>query len=148
MGVKLEGYNEEDATTAARDGDKKTLELIGKQDPEIFRKEDRNGDTAVSWAAIKGHRECLQVIAEYASDTLGQVNGNGETPAYWARKTGRLDCLEKALDGVKQKDIVSRVREQIEEQRQIEKREWDPSRIMEHSMANRIAIIKQRGRVC
>ena len=84
---------------AARDGDVDSLQrlLLEGWHPFQAGQQDRNGSSALDWAAGSGHLECVKLLLPYGKG-LQLCRRDGRGPVHWACRHGQLDMLQFLLE--------------------------------------------------
>jgi hypothetical protein len=69
---------------AASQGNLSDVKAIAQRHPELVHQRDKNGATALHYAAFGGHSDVVRALVECGADINARDNKFGATPAGWA----------------------------------------------------------------
>ena len=85
-------------TFAVKAGDLKMVELIAEQSAEaVCATDDKDGATALHWAAMLGHLSILEHLAQKGAPIDAVVESTGMQPIHWACTRGHVDVVKRLL---------------------------------------------------
>ena len=82
--------------TAARTGKIAAVKALIANGANIHAKDDRQGQTALMWAAAEGHTEVVELLIEFGADFRTPIE-SGFTPLLFAAREGRIGVARALL---------------------------------------------------
>ncbi|KAL2672658.1 hypothetical protein Neosp_013372 [[Neocosmospora] mangrovei] len=93
---------------ASKNGDVERLKELLLEDVDLDLRDEKYGQTAISWASEKGELEVVKILLEKHAK-INIADNNGLLPLYWAYSNEHNETAKLLLDSTtKQQDILHR----------------------------------------